>query len=513
MECEHGFLHTPNFADIVIRDPKTWQTLPPGNTGVIETISILPRSYPGHALLTEDLGTVIGIDDCPCGRMGTRFTVEGRLQRAELRGCSDTHAYDMAPQQSATRGTVLFPVMRELHGHDDLPGESFFNSVPTRSFSDESVAFLDSLSRTMFSMRAIIQDPHLAALAYWLRRANISRYVQDFRATVGEFEIVVPRGIAFHVAPANVESIFFYSWALSVLAGNINIVRIPQGISPRMHDVLDSFRKMLEEQKWSAISSRNMFLTYPRDEEINRYFSERADLRIIWGGDETVSYFRALPAKPVVQDVVFGDKVSHAIINSDRYLAQSDKDAFETGRLFYNDSYLFDQKACSSPQQVYFIGEHECCERASSRFWEILGQVVFQKSSENPNGSMDKLVFGYKVAALEVGRGVLNGIPNSAPTVMRISNNCIGTLPSTCGGGFFFECFLSSYAELLPFVQANSQTLTCIAYSRDEMKAIGEFLCVKGIDRVVPVGNALNFSPVWDGYVLLNEMTKRISIG
>ncbi len=92
MECEEGFLHTPNFAEVLIRDYVSWQTLSAGENGVIQTLSILPRSYPGHSLLTEDMGTIIGIDNCRCGRKGTYFTVSGRVPKAELRGCSDTHA-------------------------------------------------------------------------------------------------------------------------------------------------------------------------------------------------------------------------------------------------------------------------------------------------------------------------------------------------------------------------------------------------------------------------------------
>lgn len=92
MECEEGFFHTPNFSEILIRDYKNWETLPVGQSGVIQTLSVLPRSYPGHSLLTEDLGTIYGIDNCNCGRKGTYFSIEGRIPSAELRGCSDTHA-------------------------------------------------------------------------------------------------------------------------------------------------------------------------------------------------------------------------------------------------------------------------------------------------------------------------------------------------------------------------------------------------------------------------------------
>jgi len=94
VECESGHLHTPIFADIIVRDPMTLKPLEYGNEGLIEVLSILPRSYPGHVLLTEDLGTILGEDDCPCGKKGKYFRVKGRLPKAEIRGCSDTHAYD-----------------------------------------------------------------------------------------------------------------------------------------------------------------------------------------------------------------------------------------------------------------------------------------------------------------------------------------------------------------------------------------------------------------------------------
>lgn len=91
-ECPAGYLHPPNFADVLIRDPNTWLVVPVGEPGIIEVLSLLPHSYPGHALVTEDLGVVHGIDDCPCGRMGSRFTVSGRVAKAEIRGCSDVIA-------------------------------------------------------------------------------------------------------------------------------------------------------------------------------------------------------------------------------------------------------------------------------------------------------------------------------------------------------------------------------------------------------------------------------------
>jgi len=92
VECVMGHLHAPIFADVIVRDPETWGVAEHGELGVIEVLSILPQSYPGHVLLTEDLGRVLGEDDCSCGRLGKYFEIEGRIPLAELRGCSDTHS-------------------------------------------------------------------------------------------------------------------------------------------------------------------------------------------------------------------------------------------------------------------------------------------------------------------------------------------------------------------------------------------------------------------------------------
>ena len=91
MECECGHLHTSVFSDVLIRRPHDFSLAEKGEEGIIEVVSVLPESYPGHVLLTEDKGVILGEDDCPCGRKGKYFRIIGRLQNAEIRGCSDTY--------------------------------------------------------------------------------------------------------------------------------------------------------------------------------------------------------------------------------------------------------------------------------------------------------------------------------------------------------------------------------------------------------------------------------------
>lgn len=91
MECEKGFLHSSIFSDVIIRDFGDFSPAPIGSRGLIQLVSLLPQSYPGHSILTEDIGEIVGIDDCSCGRLGKYFKVHGRLKNSEARGCSDTY--------------------------------------------------------------------------------------------------------------------------------------------------------------------------------------------------------------------------------------------------------------------------------------------------------------------------------------------------------------------------------------------------------------------------------------
>lgn len=88
--CEQGHLHCPNYADVLVREPGSWRALEVGENGILQVLSALPKSYPGHSLLTEDEGTILGVDDCACGRPGKYFQIKGRMAKVEARGCSDT---------------------------------------------------------------------------------------------------------------------------------------------------------------------------------------------------------------------------------------------------------------------------------------------------------------------------------------------------------------------------------------------------------------------------------------
>lgn len=91
MERRYGYLHASVYADIIIRRPEDLTVAEIGEAGIIQTLSILPASYLGHSPLTEDIGTLVGEDDCECGTLVKYFRIASRIEQAEIRGCSDTH--------------------------------------------------------------------------------------------------------------------------------------------------------------------------------------------------------------------------------------------------------------------------------------------------------------------------------------------------------------------------------------------------------------------------------------
>ncbi len=88
-DCPEGNKHSPAFGEVIVRNPLTLEPVAPGEHGIVQVCSVLPTSFPGHLLLTEDMARVMAYDGCPCGRRGVSFRFAGRIPKAEVRGCGN----------------------------------------------------------------------------------------------------------------------------------------------------------------------------------------------------------------------------------------------------------------------------------------------------------------------------------------------------------------------------------------------------------------------------------------
>ena len=395
---------------------------------------------------------------------------------------------------------------------ENILNEKFIKQNYLKPFDEISIQFLSTLSQTILKHKGIKHYPELVALAYWLRKSNISTIIGQFKKDINRSELIVPGGLAFHIAPSNVDTIFLYSWALSLLAGNLNIVRISQSQNEQLDLLLSLVRKVLINKKWLPIFERNIVISYPKNDNINIFISSLSDLRILWGGDETVINIRQLPSKPTTKDIAFADKFSYSIINASGYIKIASQERIQIAKHFYNDSYWFNQMACSSPRFVIFSGTKRNCENAGKLFWDNLGKELKRRNQKvTIDVAMEKLVYMYETMSKTISELILNN-GNDKPVVLRVEKNEINNLRESCGGGFFFECFVNNLDEFIKLVGSNDQTLTYFDFSKNALKNFISKVNGKGINRIVPIGQALNFSSTWDGYSLLNEFTKRVEI-
>ncbi|MET0283214.1 MAG: acyl-CoA reductase [Polyangiales bacterium] len=366
------------------------------------------------------------------------------------------------------------------------------------------IEFVDALSKAL--MTAPREYPEIIALGYWARRASISAYQRELAALGNERVLLVPRGLAFHVPPANVDTIFMYSWLLSLLVGNANLIRLSSRESPQVELVCGKLAQLLAEPRFAAVADAVAIVRYGHDDSITAALSGRCDLRMVWGGDNTVAALRAFPLHPTARELSFGDKFSFSAIGAQPYLEATPELQRTLAERFFNDAMWFDQAGCSSPRLVVFVGADG--PRASRRFFEAFEQVIEARQHRVDDGhAMAKLVFSFQ-AALD-GR-----IKEQHRLSSELSTLVVTTLTDFNrdhpGAGLFFVAHLDTLDELVPFVTKRDQTLGHFGIAREELAALVQALQGRGVDRLVPLGQALTFNRYWDGYDLLQELTRKV---
>jgi hypothetical protein len=325
--------------------------------------------------------------------------------------------------------------------------------------------------------------------------------------------IWVPRGIALHFAPANVDSIFLYSWFLSMLAGNANIVRLSQTRNEQVSLLLAKLDLLLQQEKFRAIRDRSLILSYPYDDGLTQRLSEVCHLRVLWGGDKSVRRLRAVPMNPLGGEIVFPNRFSLALLNGQE-LRQLDTE--QVGKLaarFCNDAYWFDQMACSSPRLVVWVGSRADCEAAENLFWMEVEKQLAERDLQYPEVvGINKLVSAYVAAGTGFADKVHSDISGPISRVHLADQASAEFRQIECGGGLFFEKEIRELHDLVSLLNEKDQTLSYFGFQRTELNQLASSLPMRAIDRIVPIGAALDFGAVWDGNNLLQSFSREIDV-
>ena len=380
-------------------------------------------------------------------------------------------------------------------------------------FDPRAVGFVARFSQRVLMDPKVRRFPELVALGHWFRAARLRDLAAGY-PTETKDALIFGRGLAFHLAPANVDSVFMYSWLISLLAGNTNIVRVSQKVSPQLGFLIDVLTAVLDEEVGAPVRGRIVLLTFPHDAAVTQAISLRCMARVIWGGDATVATIRAIPLRPTAVELCFPDRFSAAAIQAQSILDASDADLAKLAGAFYNDAFWFAQQACSSPRLVTWVGTAEQCAPAHTRFWQAVEAELARRDTENtPAMGMARLTAAFEYAAAELAHPALSGATAGFPTLLKLEVGVTENIKAIhCGNGLFLEQRFESLDRLAPHLSDKEQTLAVHGFSRVDICQLVHQLKGRALDRVVPIGEALGFAPVWDGTDLFVFFTRRISI-
>jgi hypothetical protein len=376
--------------------------------------------------------------------------------------------------------------------------------APLPPFSDLIVDFCAELSQAIFRDREASLYAELASLAFWMRRAELARLRTDFGKAARPDIVAMPRGLVFHIPPGNVDTIFIYSWLLAALTGNRNMIRMSSRRSPQSDILLRLWRDSLS-QAAPEIAQSTVVLSYGHSDEVTRALSLACDVRVIWGGDHTVTAIRTAPLSPHARELTFTDRASLAVIHAGRYSELDEAGRSKLADLFFNDAYWFDQMACSSPRLVVWVGSADTVAQAAAVFWDALRAWTQMKGFESPAAvHMRKLVFSCQAI---IDLPVANYRRDPEATVLQL--DALASQPHEhSGGGLFFTARIDSLKELVPVLRRHHQTLTHFGFDGPELRDLAARFGGRAVDRIVPVGQALQFNRFWDGYDLLHEFCR-----
>lgn len=372
----------------------------------------------------------------------------------------------------------------------------------------ERLQALDDLAADLVQRRDMAAVPGVPFLAAFLQAANLSHLVAreiPEPETLDRFVAIddrksarlLPKGIVCHWMAGNVPLLGMFSWAISVLAGNRNVIRV----SSRHDDLVSPLLRRLAEVSESGreLARETAVMQFDRDDiATQNAMSAMADVRIVWGGTEAVDAIRALPCDWECDTIVLGPRVSIAVL--DPHAAHEAAIA----RLV-TDIVYFDQLACSSPQWLFLKGRpgdlafDTVIERMASEF-------------ERQSGTFPRHALGFDETyriQLDRARIVLDGgsVRRDERTAWTMALVDVPQTRVSCSNRFLQVIPFEDIDRVSPQIPRNVQTAVTLLGDA-EMELFSEDAARRGVCRFPRPGEGNHFESPWDGVPLISRLTR-----
>ena len=391
---------TPIYSEVIVRDPVSFKPLPDGKEGLLEFLTPLPNSYPGIAILTDDIGIIenrgINID----GWHGTQFKVTGRAKKAEVRGCGDIMGEKtVIPEKQKSLSlekqnkvyllkndsiffipkNILNPILYEKLPHEE-DVEDIAKKIRANRNNLDSYTIDDLILLISTAAEKWLEDPNLISLkqqglvflSNWCSYRTLSetanQSLRGNRTVIDEFRVGaygnkrlekgVPRGVICHWLAGNVPLLGMLGVVQAILTKNANLIKVASTFSSVLPALLRTFENLEVKTFDDRIIKGNDILStiaviyfHKENTKASLQLSKSADVRFAWGGRDAIESIINLERNIHTEDIVFGPKLSYMAIGKESL--STPRQVKKMARKAATDVSVFDQYACASPHTIF----------------------------------------------------------------------------------------------------------------------------------------------------------------
>ena len=375
-------------------------------------------------------------------------------------------------------------------------------SIP---FNNYVIGFLNDFSNELKKQKKIYKFPDLIYLISWTNYKKIRKLEKQFTNK----NIRLGRGLIFHICPSNVPTNFIYSFFFGLLSGNSNIVKVPSKNFPEKKIILFVVDKLFQRRKYLNLKNSNFFTEYDEKSRNTEEISSVCDGRVIWGGDKTINEVRKVWKPERSVEITFSDRYSLSILDLNKFRKKNNHEIRLIVKDFFYDSYMMNQNACNSPHFVFWIGKKDC--NLQKKFWLELNEIVKKRFFLDEKGAVDKYSNLIENIILQKDFQKIKRFKNNL--YVLDPNKNIENIENIRGtNGIFFQKNIESIDDLKKFITKKCQTVTYFGIDKKQIKSYLLKNNLLGIDRIVPIGKGLNIDTMWDGYDVIQSLSRIITL-
>ena len=365
--------------------------------------------------------------------------------------------------------------------------------------------FVNDFSNALKKQKKIYSYPDLIYLIFWCAKKKIENLAKN----ISNEQIRLGRGLIFHICPSNVPTNFVYSFFFGLLSGNSNIVKMPSKNFPEKDIIISTINLLFKKKKYISLKNSNCFIQYKDQIENTKIISSICDGRVIWGGDKTINEIRKIWIPERSVEITFPDRYSLCIINLNKIKKLNLKEISLIAKKFYYDGYSMNQSACNSPHFIFWVGKKNL--QFQNYFWNQVSKIVEKKFTFDDIHIMDKysnlienIITQNNLKNLKTFKNLLYVVdPDNKTNKIENIRGINGT---------FFQKNINKIQELKKYITKKCQTVSYYGFNREELKNFLLNNNLLGIDRVVPIGRALEIDTIWDGHEVINCLSRSISL-